>query len=59
MARLKRRSVEPEPVFGQLKHNRGYQRFRHFGKAKITMDLDFMFMALNLQKLWKNSRKNA
>ena len=57
--KLKRRSLEPEPVFGQLKHNHGYTRFRHFGKAKVTMDLGFMFMALNILKLHKNMQKTA
>ena len=57
--KLKRRSLEPEPVFGQLKHNHGYARFRHFGKAKVTMDLGFIFMALNILKLHKNIRKSA
>ncbi len=57
--KLKRRSLEPEPVFGQLKHNHGYTRFRHFGKARVEMDLGFMFMALNLLKLHKNMRKSA
>lgn len=59
LARLKRRSLEPEPVFGQLKYNRGYQRFRHFGKARVTMDLGFMLMALNLHKLWINQQITA
>lgn len=57
--KLRRRSLEPEPVFGQLKHNHGYSRFRHFGKAKVTMDLGFVFMALNLLKLHKNIQKSA
>lgn len=56
-AKLKRRSLEPEPVFGQLKHNHGYTRFRHFGKAKVNMDLGFMFMALNILKLYRNMQK--
>lgn len=59
MARLKRRSLEPEPVFGQIKYNRGYQRFRHFGKARVKMDLGFMLIAHNLHKVWKNSEKMA
>ena len=57
--KLKRRSLEPEPVFGQLKHNHGYTRFRHFGKARVTMDLGFVFMALNILKLHKNIEKSA
>lgn len=57
--KLKRRSLEPEPVFGQLKYNHGYTRFRHFGKAKVTMDLGFVFMAMNILKLHKNIQKSA
>lgn len=57
--KLKRRSLEPEPVFGQLKYNHGYTRFRHFGKAKVTMDLGFVFMALNILKLHKKQGKSA
>lgn len=57
--KLKRRALEPEPVFGQLKHNHRYTRFRHFGKAKVEMDLGFVFMALNILKLHKNIQKSA
>jgi transposase len=57
--RLKRRAIEPEPMFGNLKSNHGYNRFRHFGKAKVRMDLGLMFMALNLRKLYKNTKKAA
>lgn len=57
--KLKRRSLEPEPVFGQLKHNHGYTRFRHFGKSKVRMDLGFELMALNILKLHKNMEKSA
>lgn len=57
--KLKRRAREPEPVFGQLKHNHGYTRFRHFSIARVTMDLGFVFMALNILKLHKNIQKSA
>lgn len=57
--RLKRRQLEPEPVFGQIKHNHGYTRFRHFGKAKVEMDLGFLLMAHNVRKLYKNMQKTA
>lgn len=33
-----RRCIEPEAVFGQMKFNMAYRRFRHFGKDKVTMD---------------------
>ena len=55
--RLKRRSLEPEAVFGQLKYNHGYTRFRHFSKPKVNMDLGFELMALNILKLYKNTKK--
>lgn len=55
----KRRSLEPEPVFGQLKHNHGYTRFRHFGKSKVRMDLGFELMALNILKLHRSMKKSA
>lgn len=57
--RLKRRCLEPEPVFGQLKHNQGYTKFRHFSKPKVLTDLGFMFMSLNLRKLYVNTVKTA
>lgn len=57
--RLKRRKLEPEPVFGQIKHNHGFTRFRHFGKAQVEMDLGFLLMAHNVRKLYKNMQKTA
>lgn len=57
--RLKRRQLEPEPVFGQIKHNHGFTRFRHFGKAQVEMDLGFLLMAHNIRKLYKNLLKTA
>jgi len=58
-ARLRRRQIEPEPVFGQIKHNHGFTRFRHFGKAQVEMDLGFLLMAHNIRKLYRNSHKTA
>ena len=46
-----RRCIEPEAVFGQMKFNMAYKRFRHVGKDKITMDFTFFAMAFNLKKL--------
>ena len=57
--RLKRRQLEPESVFGQIKHNHEFTRFRHFGKAKVEMDLGFMLMAHNIRKLHRNMQKTA
>lgn len=32
------RCIEPEAVFGQIKFNKGYRRFRHYTKDKVNMD---------------------
>ena len=46
-----RRCIEPEAVFGQMKYNMGYKRFRHFGKDKVYMDFAFFAIAFNLKKM--------
>ena len=46
-----RRCIEPEAVFGQMKSNMAYRRFRHFGKDKVTMDFAFFAIAFNLKKI--------
>lgn len=46
-----RRCIEPEAVFGQMKYNMVYRRFRHIGKDKITMDFTFFAIAFNLKKM--------
>ena len=45
------RPIEPEAVFGQMKYNMHYKRFRHFGKDKITMDFAFFAIAFNIKKM--------
>jgi transposase len=46
-----RRCIEPEAVFGQIKFDMAYRRFRHFGKDKVTMDFAFLAIAFNLKKM--------
>lgn len=46
-----RRCVEPEAVFGQMKSNMAYRRFRHFGKDEVTMDFAFFAIAFNIKKM--------
>ena len=46
-----RRCIEPEAVFGQMKHSMQYKRFRHFGMDKVTMDFAFLAIAFNIKKL--------
>ena len=45
------RPIEPEAVFGQMKYNMQYKRFRHFGKDKVTMDFAFFAVAFNIKKM--------
>jgi len=57
----KKRAVEPESVFGQIKQNKGFRRFSLRGLEKI--ELEFMLVAIghNLQKMatWKKeTQKN-
>lgn len=54
-----RRSIEPESVFGQMKNNMAYRRFRHFGKDKATMDLAFFSIAFNIKKMCSTMAKMA
>ena len=46
-----KRPIEPEAVFGQMKHGLQYKRFRHFGKDKVTMDFAFFAIAFNIKKM--------
>jgi transposase len=54
-----RRCIEPEAVFGQIKFDMGYRRFRHFGKDKVTMDFAFLAIAFNLKKMCSIIAKRA
>jgi transposase len=54
-----RRPIEPEAVFGQMKANKHYKRFRHFGEEKITMDFAIFAIAFNIGKMWNKSKKQA
>ena len=53
-----KRPVEPEAVFGQIKTDKQYKRFRHKSFPKIQMDFGILAMAFNLQKLIKNVGKD-
>ena len=52
-----RRPIEPEAVFGQMKANKNYKRFRHFGKDKISMDFAIFAIAFNIGKMWNINKK--
>ncbi len=54
-----RRCIEPEAVFGQMKSNMAYRRFRHFGKDKVTMDFAFFAIAFNIKKMCSKMAKQG
>ena len=54
-----KRPIEPEAVFGQMKFNMAYRRFRHFGKDKVTMDFAFFAIAFNINKWAAKTAKST
>lgn len=54
-----RRCIEPEAVFGQMKYDMAYKRFRHFGMDKVKMDFAFFAIAFNLKKMCSKMAKQA
>ena len=54
-----KRPIEPEAVFGQMKNNMLYKRFRHLGKDKVTMDFAFFAIAFNIKKMATTMAKLA
>ena len=54
-----RRCIEPEAVFGQMKFNMAYRRFRHFGKDKVSMDFAFFAIAFNIKKMCSEIAKQT
>jgi transposase len=55
----KKRPIEPEAVFGQMKFNMAYKRFRHRLFENVQMDFGLFAMAFNLKKLCANLAKKA
>ena len=52
-----KRPIEPEAVFGQMKYDMHYKRFRHFGKDMVTMDFAFFATAFNIKKMIATIKK--
>ncbi len=50
---------QPEAVFGQMKFDMGYKRFRHRKFDKVQMDFGVFAMAFNLKKLCGNLLKKG
>lgn len=63
--RLEHRSKRPaevEAVFGQIKWNKAYNRFRNTGLDKIIMDFGILAIAFNIGKMiskQKNTKKKG
>jgi transposase len=49
----KKRSVDVEPVFGMIKENRGFRRFKLSGLNKVNIEFGLLALAHNLAKLTK------
>jgi len=52
IALRKRRCIEPEPVFGNIKYNKGFTRFMYRGLAKCKTQISLLFMAQNIGKMF-------
>ncbi len=50
IAHRKQRSQDIEPIFGNIKQNKGFRRFMLRGKDKVTTEFGFIAIAHNLQK---------
>ncbi|NGP58031.1 IS1182 family transposase [Paenibacillus thiaminolyticus] len=53
-----RRMIEPEPVFGDIKNNRGFKRFLLRGLPKVSLEVGWLSLAHNLLKKAAVDAKN-
>lgn len=54
-----KRCIEPEAVFGQMKYDMNYKRFRHSGMDKVKMDFAFFAIAFNIKKMCSKINKKG
>ncbi len=52
------RMIEPEPVFGDIKNNRGFRRFLLRGLPKVSLEVGWLSLAHNLLKMAAIDAKN-
>lgn len=50
--------IEPEPVFGDIKNNRGFKRFLLRGLPKVSLEVGWLSLAHNLLKKAAMDAKN-
>ena len=55
----KKRSIEIESVFGDIKHNMGFRRFNVRGLQKVKTEISLIVMAHNLRKVHLKEIKRA
>lgn len=55
----KKRSIEIESCFGDIKHNMGFRRFQVRGLQKVKTEISLIAMAHNLRKVYLKSIKQA
>lgn len=49
----KQRNIEPETVFGDIKWNLGYSRFKLRGKDQVNIEMGLLCMAHNMKKIFQ------
>lgn len=55
----KRRNIEIESCFGDIKHNMGFRRFHVRGLNKVRTEISLVAMAHNLRKVYIQTQKKA
>jgi transposase len=54
-----KRPIEPEAVFGQIKYNKGFNRFKLRGLEGVNLEFGLVAIALNINKMCKKAKKNS
>ncbi|RKN82276.1 IS1182 family transposase [Paenibacillus ginsengarvi] len=52
-----RRMIEPEPVFGDVKNNRGFKRFLLRGLPKVSLEVGWLSLAHNMAQESRRGRQ--
>ena len=58
MRHRSKRPIEPEAVFGNIKFNHGFKRFRLKSTEKVTVEWGLVAIAHNLRKYIEQNRGN-
>lgn len=53
------RPIEPEAVFGQIKYNKGFNRFKLRGIEGVNLEFGLIAIAMNIAKLAKKKASKA